>query len=144
MLRSAQHERVDFFRSLLGLSDQDSRGEAAMKKVLVLLFAGTMLGSLGASNSRAQATWGAISGYVSDPTGAAIPSANITVTEVKTGIVTKGVTDSVGLYNITHLNPGEYKVEVEASGFKRFVQEHVTLQVDSTVRIDPKLELGEV
>ncbi len=97
-----------------------------------------------AVNIWAQATWGAISGYVTDPSGGAVPGANVTVTEARTGIVTKGVTDAAGLYNITHLNPGEYTVTVEASGFKRFIQEHVSLQVDATVRIDVKLELGAV
>ena len=115
-----------------------------MKKALALVFSGALFVALGAPSASAQATWGAISGYVSDPSGAAVPGANVAVTEVRTGIVTKGLTDSVGLYNITHLDPGEYKLTVEASGFKRFIQEHVTLQVDSTVRIDPKLELGEV
>ena len=115
-----------------------------MQKALALVFSGALFAALGAPSAWAQATWGAISGYVSDPSGAAVPGANVTVAEVRTGIVTKGLTDSVGLYNITHLDPGEYKLTVEASGFKRFIQEHVTLQVDSTVRIDPKLELGEV
>src|SRR5437016_12505030 len=119
-------------------------GETAMKKVLALVVGGMMVVSWCTPHSWAQATWGAISGYVSDPTGAAVPDANVTVTEGKTGIVTKGVADSVGLYNITHLDPGEYTVVVEAPGFKRFIQAHVTLQVDSTVRIDPRLELGAV
>ena len=61
-----------------------------MKKVLALVVGGMMFVSWCTPNSWAQATWGAISGYVSDPTGAAVPDANVTVTEVKTGIVTKG------------------------------------------------------
>jgi outer membrane receptor protein involved in Fe transport len=92
----------------------------------------------------AQVNSGSISGYVSDPSGAAVPNANVTVTEVRTGIATKGIADSAGLYNITHLLPGEYTVSVEAQGFKRFVQEHVTLQIDFTMRVDAKLELGAV
>jgi hypothetical protein len=115
-----------------------------MKRVLAVALGVVLFAGLHASHGRAQATWGAISGFVSDPSGAAVPGANVTVTEVSTGIASKGVTDSAGLYNITHLNPGEYTVTVEAQGFKRFTQEHVVLQVDSTVRIDPKLELGAV
>lgn len=92
----------------------------------------------------AQATWGTINGFVKDPSGAAIPAAAVTVTEERTGAVTKGVTDSTGLYVIAHLPPGEYTVAVQAHGFKRFVQEHVTLEVGSTARIDCKLVLGTV
>ena len=92
----------------------------------------------------AQVNTGSITGYVTDPSGAAIPSATVTVTEVRTGIATKGVADSAGLYNITHLLPGEYTVAVEAQGFKRSVQEHVTLEVDSTMRVDSKLEMGAI
>jgi hypothetical protein len=115
-----------------------------MKKILLLVLISFASVLLYVPRARAQATWGAISGFVSDPTGAAIPNANITATEVKTGVETKGVTDSVGLYNITHLDPGEYTVRVEAAGFKSFVQEHVLLQVDSTFRIDVKLVVGRV
>lgn len=53
----------------------------------------------------------------------------------------KSVADSVGLFNVTHLDPGEYIVNVQASGFKTLSQEKVVVGVDSTVRIDCKLEL---
>ncbi|PYU97750.1 MAG: hypothetical protein DMG26_20500, partial [Acidobacteria bacterium] len=53
-----------------------------MKRLLALLFCGAVLVSWCAPNSWTQATWGAISGYVSDPSGAAVPGANVTVTEV--------------------------------------------------------------
>ena len=115
-----------------------------MRKMLAAVVGVLVLGCLGAGRARAQATWGSISGFVSDSSGAMIAGANVTVTEVHTGVETKGVTDSSGLYNITHLLPGEYTVSVEAQGFKRFTQEHVTLQVDSTVRVDCALQLGTV
>src|SRR5467141_3522694 len=117
-----------------------------MHKIKVFaVFIGVMsLVCLGSGRARAQATWGSINGFVSDASGAMIPAASISVTEERTGVVTKGVTDASGLYNITHLLPGEYSVSVEMEGFKHFTQQHVTLQVDSTVRVDCVLELGSV
>lgn len=92
--------------------------------------------------SCAQMNTGSISGYVTDPSGAAVPKAMVTVTQVRTGVETKGVADSTGLYNITHLLPGLYTVEVEAQGFMTFIQQDVTLRVDATVRVDAKLKVG--
>ena len=105
---------------------------------------GLMVLCLHLPSGLAQVNSGSISGYVSDPSGAAVPNANVTVTEVRTGIATKGVADSAGLYNITHLLPGEYTVSVEAQGFKRFVQEHVTLRSTSPCGSTAKLELGAI
>ena len=115
-----------------------------MRKIVYVVFGALLLSCFCAHRGWSQATWGAISGFVSDASGAMVPEANVSVTEVRTGVVTKGVSDSSGLYNITHLLPGEYNVSVEAQGFKHFTQEHVTLQVDSTVRVDPVLQLGSV
>src|SRR5215472_19369086 len=115
-----------------------------MKSVLALVLGGLVALSVGSGDAWGQATWGAISGFVNDASGAAIAGANVTATEVKTGVVTKGATDASGLYNVTHLLPGDYTVSVEAQGFKRFTQEHVNLQVDSTVRVDCALQLGPV
>src|SRR5437016_1353088 len=103
--------------------------------ILVLVFA---------SNGQSQATWGSISGFVTEGTGGAIPHAKVTARNEKTGVQTEGTTDGAGFYNITHLNAGEYTITVEASGFKRFAEQHVVLQIDSTVRIDASLLLGAV
>jgi len=115
-----------------------------MRKVLATFVGVLLFACLATVCARAQATWGSISGFVSDTSGAMIAGADVTVREVRTGIVTKGATDTAGLYNITHLLPGEYTVSVEAQGFKRFTQERVTLQVDSTVRVDCTLQLGSL
>ncbi len=91
-----------------------------------------------------QATWGTISGFVTDQSGTGVPGVSVTVTNEQTGLETKVLTASDGLYNCPHLNPGQYSVTAVLSGFDRFVQQHVTLVVDSTVRVDPKLQIGQI
>jgi len=90
-----------------------------------------------------QATWGTISGFVTDPSGAAIPNVNIIITNEGTGVQTKATTDSAGLYITTHLDPGQYTVRAASGGFQTFVQQHVVLQVDSTAKVDAKMVLGQ-
>jgi len=97
-----------------------------------------------ASKMWAQATWGAINGYVTDQTGASVPNANVTITNTQTDIQRKTATDSQGFYNVTHLDPGDYSIYVVAPTFKSTLVEHVTLGVDSTVRTDVKLAIGAV
>ncbi|PYV22232.1 MAG: hypothetical protein DMG24_17300, partial [Acidobacteria bacterium] len=126
------------------MDEKEATMSAKQARALVVVLGASTLACFFAAHGRAQAVWGAISGYVADQSGAAVPGASVSITNAKTGVQAKGVTDSAGLYNITHLDPGEYSVTVEAAGFKRFVQEHVILQVDSTVRIDLKLELGAI
>jgi len=93
----------------------------------------------------AQAVWSTILGYVSDPSGAAVPGATVSATNRQTGVVSKGTTDSSGSFNITHLDPGMYDVSVEATGgFKHFSQTGIQLAVGASVRMDAKLELGAV
>jgi Carboxypeptidase regulatory-like domain len=91
-----------------------------------------------------QAVSGAITGYAYDPSNAPVVGATVTVKNVDTGVTTTRTTDSTGLYLITNLSPATYSVMVEASGFRRFVQENVVLRVDSTMRIDGHLEIGEL
>src|ERR1039458_1626152 len=102
-----------------------------MKKIglMVSVLLGLLI--LSPCQATAQATWGAISGYVSDPSGAAIPAAKIRVKAVNTGIETSAVSDAVGFFNITHLDPGEYTLFVEAQGFEGFAQEHLVLALGS-------------
>jgi len=92
----------------------------------------------------AQTTSGAIVGSVTDPSGAVIGGASITVTNVDTGISVKATTDSSGEYVVTPLSVGHYSVAVEATGFKRSVRTDITLNVQDRLRVDAKLEVGAV
>lgn len=113
-------------------------------KILGVILNGMLLGCLFTGTAYGQAVSGSITGFVSDQSGANIPGTTITVTNTNTGVITKLSADSAGLYNATRLPPGEYRVTAEAPGFKRFRQDHVLVQVDSTARVDIKLELGAV
>ncbi len=77
---------------------------------LVLLCGGIAFG---------QAVNGTIVGTVADSSGAAIPSAKVTLTEVNTKIVRSGITNQFGSYDFPDLPPGTYEVAVEVAGFKR-------------------------
>jgi Carboxypeptidase regulatory-like domain len=92
----------------------------------------------------AQQVSGAITGYVTDPGGGAVSGAQVTVTDVLTGVVTKTTTDSSGLYATRNLIPGQYSVGVVAQGFRAFVRENVILNVDSVISVDAVLTLGAV
>src|SRR5579859_7757773 len=92
----------------------------------------------------AQTTAGAIVGTVTDPSGAVIAGATITVTNMDTNISVKATTDQTGNYVVTPLNVGRYSVSVEAAGFKRSVRSDITLNVQDRLRVDATLEVGAV
>jgi hypothetical protein len=77
----------------------------------------------------AQTTTGSIVGTVTDVSGAAVPGAAVTVTNVDTNSATKTTTDSSGNYVVTPLAVGHYSVAVEAHGFKRSLSPGITLNV---------------
>ena len=85
---------------------------------------------------------GAISGTIVDSTGAVIPGATITATNVATGVVTTRVATGAGVYNIGALIPGVYTVTVSYSGFSSFKQENVTLDALDTVGLNVTLKTG--
>ena len=92
----------------------------------------------------AQTTAGSIVGTVTDPSGGVIGGANITVTNMDTGIATKAATDASGNYVVTPLPIGRYSVAVEAAGFKKSVRPDITLNVQDRIRVDAALEVGAV
>src|SRR5579875_1572426 len=80
---------------------------------------------------------GVIQGTVTDPTGAVVPGATVTATNVATGVKTTRQTTDAGFYVLSPLPPGEYTVTVSQKGFQTKVQEHVTVsaappQLDTT------------
>src|SRR6185436_19545809 len=83
-----------------------------------------------------------INGTVTDPSGAVIPGAKITVTEVDTSLTRTMVSSADGLYVISSLRPTRYTLRVEAAGFKNVTQTGITLLANDNVTINLKLELG--
>ena len=108
---------------------------------IVVALAAVVLTSLPVS---AQAVSGTINGLVTDPAGAAIPNVNITVANTNTGVVVKVTTNESGFYAVPNLIPGVYSVQSEKTGFKRYEKTGIALNVDSVVRVDCMLAIGQV
>jgi outer membrane receptor protein involved in Fe transport len=106
---------------------------------LLALFA-LLLASAG--QLHAQLSTATMFGTVTDPAGAAIPKANITITQTDTGFVRSVVTDDAGSYRADFLPTGPYIVTVEASGFKKLERQGLTLTVTEEARLDLALTMG--
>jgi Carboxypeptidase regulatory-like domain len=91
----------------------------------------------------AQASSGTFTGAVTDPTGAVVPNATVTVTNEATNVTVTQKTNSEGLYTVPNLLPGFYTVAAAATGFKSLVNQHVELTTGYTQKVDFKLEVGQ-
>ena len=107
--------------------------------LVLLVLTCALLDPLAATAQQETAT---ITGLVRDESGAIVPKATVTVTNVQTNISVKTETDESGAYVIPSLRPGEYSVTVESSGFRKFVRTGVTLQVAQVARVDLTLQTG--
>jgi len=92
----------------------------------------------------AQQITGAIVGTITDPANAPIPNAEISVTDSATRQTTNARADGLGNFVVPYLKPGRYSVRVSAPGFKTLVRENVVVQVDGQVRLEFRLEVGDV
>ncbi len=92
--------------------------------------------------SDAQMTRGAISGTVRDATGALVPGATVTATNVDTNIGRSTVTDAQGFYRIPALEPGTYHVKAELSGFQAVEWKSVKLVAAGEVTLNPELKVA--
>lgn len=101
--------------------------------VVLLLVCGIAVG---------QETRATLTGRVTDPSGAIIPGAQVTVTRTDTGTQTNVLSNKAGDYTVPFLTPGLYMVSVTAPGFEKYVHTGVTLQVEQTVTENVKLAIG--
>src|SRR5579872_5706881 len=74
---------------------------------------------------------GTLVGLVSDSSGAAVPNARVTITNVQTKVESHTQTTPDGNYDVPYLNVGEYEVSVESAGFKKFVRPGILVQAGS-------------
>ena len=91
-----------------------------------------------------QAAYGNIIGTVTDSTGAAVPNAKVTATDIAKGVTYSAVANASGYYTLSNLTPGDYRVVVEASGFKMYQQEPVPVIVGTSSTLNAGLQVGAV
>jgi hypothetical protein len=113
---------------------------ASLLPTLLALFAAAVL----CTNAGAQVRFGSVVGSVADASGATVSGATIKLTNLGTNETRTMQSSSAGTYSFPNLIAGMYRVEVEAQGFKKFIQDNVEVQVDVATRVDAKLQVGNV
>src|SRR4051794_6168211 len=89
-------------------------------------------------------TFGDITGVVTDPSGAVLVNATVTVTNPSTNATRTGTTNNTGAYAFPALLPGVYNVKAEMQGFQAEIRNNVELQIQQTARIDFQLRVGGI
>jgi len=113
-------------------------------KALIVLAGAAVLGLMcfHTPAARAQAVYGSILGTLTDPQGAAVAGAKITVTNQRKGTTDETSTNADGNYSVTHLVPDLYTVSAEAAGFKVSHQKDIVVQADAGSRVDLQFQVG--
>src|SRR5881409_651695 len=106
---------------------------------LFLLIVGLAPGAAVAQDFR-----GAITGRISDKSGAVLPGVTVTATNVATNIGSTTTTNSDGVYSILYLTPGQYTVVAELSGFKKLQRQGIEVRVGDRLTLDLSLEIGAI
>ena len=105
-----------------------------IRLLLVVLFA--------AAFTAAQSTNATMSGIVLDPSGKAIPGADIQIVNDATGVHFPGVTNSEGIYAVPNLPPGSYRIQVSKVGFKTLIKPDIVLHTQSALALNFTLPVG--
>jgi hypothetical protein len=92
--------------------------------------------------SSAQGITGTITGTVTDPNGAAVPSATVTITQIETNSVHTVTTSDVGSFTVTQLSPGTYNVKIDAASFKSVQQSTIVLAIDQIAQVNVQMQVG--
>jgi hypothetical protein len=92
----------------------------------------------------AQAVTGTLLGNVTDSSGAAVPGATVTATDGEKNISRSVVSNEAGYYIFTSLQNGTYTVDAELQGFKKVARQNVKVDVNTTIRVDLTLPVGQM
>ena len=113
-----------------------------VRRVAMLLLVGALV--VYAHPLAAQTVGGSLQGFVKDPSGAAVPRAQVVVLNAGTGATRELTTDEGGRYRVPILPPGDYEIHITASGFRPTARRGIQLAVGQTLDVDLTLELGAV
>src|SRR5712664_4272318 len=97
-----------------------------------------------AQTANGQAAFGTIIGTATDPSGAGVPNVQVTATDTEKGVSQTTTTNDSGNYTLSNLTPGDYKVTIEAKGFKTYVQANLPVIVGSSTTLNATLQVGAI
>lgn len=103
--------------------------------VILLVSSACLFGQFGASTIR---------GTITDPSGAVVSGATVTITNLQTNLTRSQITRSNGTYSFELIPPGDYKVDIEAKGFRKSEVSRVQALVGSVAEVSEALQVGEV
>jgi hypothetical protein len=110
---------------------------------LVPVMAVLAIAILSPSQASAQVSGASLSGTITDPSGAAVPNAKVSIANTATGVTRDDTTDTAGFFSVPNLQPGPYAVTVSASGFSTTKSSDITLTVGSSQTLNLALKIGE-
>lgn len=116
-------------------------------KLRLLILAWTisvLLPALISNPAVAQVLFGSLVGTVTDKSGAAVPNATVEITETQTNDTRTVQTDAGGLYTVSTVPAGTYRVNISKEGFQRFETVSVGVTANTVVRVDAQLQVGTV
>ncbi len=91
---------------------------------------------------QAQVLYGTLTGNITDPTGAAVPNAKVEALNVRTGVAQNSVTNEIGVYRFTTLDPGQYTLTITAPSFGVVTQTGIGIRVNEVTRSDAQLKIS--
>jgi len=108
-----------------------------MLGVLAVLFA-----AIGLKPIAGQTTFGSITGTITDPSGAVIFGANVTIINEGTGVERRVVTTEAGVFNVSDLSVGTYRVRIAAAGFRTQERTGLVLNANQVISVDMQMAVG--
>lgn len=126
---------MPIFQEDINMGTQAKNSLVLSITVLVILLSGYAYG---------QAVYGSIFGRVTDPSGAALPNATVTITNTGTNVSVVAKTNESGNFNQTRLISGTYKIKVELQGFKTTLIDNAVVNVDTATESNAQLQTGQL
>ncbi len=114
------------------------------KTKLIFGLAAFLCGAAGLLSAQSNATDGAIEGYIKDASGGSVAGAKITAQNARTKFISETKSDSEGYYRFPLLQVGTWGLTISAQGFKEVDEAGIVLEVGKNVRLDAKLEVGQI
>jgi hypothetical protein len=108
------------------------------------LFAAIILLSSTTAHSQSAAATGRLEGTIADPSGAAIPDAEVTIRNQNTGIATTVRSTAEGEFVVLYLDPGSYEVSIQKTGFGKLVLRDIAVTVGTRAILHPRLSVGKI